>query len=177
MPVVWFTGLSGSGKSTISRCVSLQLQDRGVPVEVLDADIVRKHLCPDLGYSRADRCENLRRISYVAQLLARHGTLVLVAAISPYRQIREELRRTHARFLEVFINASLEICEKRDVKGLYRRARAGLVLEFTGVSDVYEPPVNADVECRTDVETIEESSAKVVTAVIALLDDPQKHSS
>ena len=166
---MWFTGLSGSGKSTISRSVALRLQEFGVPVEVLDGDVVRKYLCPDLGYSRSDRYENLRRISYVAQLLAKHCIVVLVAAISPYREIREELRRNHSCFVEVFVNAPLEVCEARDVKGLYQRARLGLIAEFTGVSEPYEPPPNPEVECRTDLEEIEESCAKVLSVITAML--------
>jgi adenylylsulfate kinase len=171
VPVVWLTGLSASGKSTISRAVERQLRQRGVSVEVLDADTVRKCLCPDLGYSHRDRCENLRRISYVAGLLARHGTVVLVAAISPYREIRGELRGNHPCFIEVFTNASLEVCEARDVKGVYKKARAGLIQHFTGISDTYEASLAPDVECRTDRETIEESCAKVMSAILASLAD------
>ena len=166
-PVVWFTGLSGAGKSTLCLCVDRRLRERGIATQVLDGDILRKQLWPDLGYSHADRCENLRRHSYVAGLLARNGIVVLVAAISPYREMREEIRASHPRFIEVFANASLEICEARDPKGLYLRARQGLIQHFTGISDPYEPPLRPEIECRTGTESIEESCEKITAHILA----------
>jgi adenylylsulfate kinase len=166
-PVVWFTGLPGSGKSTLCLCVERQLRQHGIATQVLDGDDLRKRLWPNLGYSHADRCENLRRHSYVAGLLARNGIVVLVAAISPYREMRTEIRGSHPSFIEVFVNAPLEICEARDPKGLYRKARHGLIQHFTGISDPYETPLHADVECRTDKETIAESCEKVLTCIQA----------
>jgi len=169
VPVVWFTGLSGAGKSTIARGVARELWKHRPGVELLDGDIVRTKLCRDLRFSREDRCENLQRISFVAGLLARHEIIVLVAAISPYREIRDQIRRRHECFIEVFVNAPLEVCERRDPKGLYRKARAGLLQNFTGISDPYEHPVEPDVECRTDLESPAASCAKVVQAVEGIL--------
>jgi adenylylsulfate kinase len=165
-PVVWLTGLSGSGKSTICRAVREELLKQGARVAILDADEVRKNLCQDLGYTAADRKLNLLRISYVAKLLAEQDVIVLVAAIAPYQEVRQEIRRSHARFIEVFVNAPLGVCEQRDPKGLYGKARAGLISNFTGISDPYEPPGNPDVECRTDIEEIEDSCKKVLRAII-----------
>lgn len=115
-----------------------------------------------LGFSKEDRDENIRRIGFVAQLLTRHGVIVIVSAISPYREIRDEVRHKIGRFVEVYVNAPLAVCEQRDVKGLYKRARAGEIRNFTGIDNPYEPPLNPEVECRTDLETIEESAAKVL---------------
>jgi len=158
---VWFTGLSGAGKTTLSQALEKLLMARGYPIEPLDGDVVRQHLSKGLGYSKADRDENIRRIGFVAELLTRHGVVVLVSAISPYREIRDEVRRKIGAFLEVYVNAPLEVCEQRDQKGLYQRARAGEIKGFTGVDDPYEPPLAPEVECRTDLETVEESVAKV----------------
>lgn len=158
---VWFTGLSGAGKSTICQALEQELRTQGYNVEVLDGDIVRENLTKGLGFSKADRDENIRRIGFVAQLLTRNDVIVLVSAISPYRAIREEVRQKIGNFVEVYVSAPLEICEKRDVKGLYKRARAGEIKNFTGIDDPYEPPFNPEVNCRTDQETLEESLAKV----------------
>jgi adenylylsulfate kinase len=122
---------------------------------------VRTNLTKGLGFSKEDRDENIRRIGFVSNLLTRHGVIVLVSAISPYREIREEVRGKIGSFVEVFVNAPLNVCEARDVKGLYKRARAGEIKSFTGIDDPYEPPFNPEVECRTDLETLEESVAKV----------------
>ncbi len=138
------------------------LAKAGLEVEVLDGDLVRSSLCRDLGYSREDREENIRRIGFVAGLLARHRVIVLVSAIAPYRAIREEVRRKLQSFVEVYVDAPLRVCESRDVKGHYRKARQGELKNFTGVDSPYEPPLQAEVECRTDLETVEESSAKVL---------------
>jgi adenylylsulfate kinase len=164
--IILFTGLSGSGKSTLCRAAQGELQRQGYRVEVLDGDEVRQHLCKDLGFAKQDRIENLMRIHYVAQLLSRNGIVVLVAAISPYREAREQIRRTtSSTFLEIYVNASLDVCEWRDPKGLYRKARQGVIPAFTGISDPYEAPLNPDVVCYTDVEAVEESCAKVVAKV------------
>jgi adenylylsulfate kinase len=159
---VWFTGLSCSGKTTISRAVRERLAAQGHQVELLDGDIVRKHLSKGLGFSREDREENIRRIGFVARLLADHGVIVLVAAISPYRDTRDEVRRSIGDFVEVYVNAPLEICEQRDDKGLYQQARAGKIRGFTGIDDPYEPPLAPELECRTDRESVEECVEKVL---------------
>ena len=162
---VWFTGLSSAGKSTISKAVYEKLWARGYKVEWLDGDAVRQNLSKGLGFSKEDRDENVRRIGFVAELLTRNGVIALVSLISPYRPVREEVRRRIGNFLEVYVHAPLEICEQRDVKGLYRRARAGDLHGMTGVDDPYEPPLAPEVECHTDLETAAESTAKVVAAV------------
>jgi bifunctional enzyme CysN/CysC len=162
---VWFTGLSSAGKSTISKAVYEKLWARGYKVEWLDGDAVRQNLSKGLGFSKEDRDENVRRIGFVAELLTRNGVISLVSLISPYRRVRDEVRRRIGNFLEVYVHAPLEVCEQRDVKGLYRRARAGELHGMTGVDDPYEPPLEAEVECRTDLETAAESTAKVVAAV------------
>ena len=159
---VWFTGLSGAGKTTLNQAVHEYLAGRGFPVETLDGDEVRRHLGRGLGFTKEDRDENIRRIGYVAGLLTRHGVIVLVSAISPYRAAREEVRREIGAFVEVYVNAPLEVCEQRDVKGLYRKARTGQIHGFTGIDDPYEPPLDPEVECRTDRESVEESVEKVI---------------
>jgi adenylylsulfate kinase len=166
---VWFTGLSGAGKTTISRYVQMELAMRDLDVEVLDGDVVRTHLCKDLGFSEADRKENIRRIAHVAQMLTRHGKIVLVAAISPYRTGREEARSIIGNFIEVYVNAPLSVCEQRDPKGLYHKARIGMIHGFTGIDDPYEAPLSPDVECLTATESPQESSAKVLAAVLQFL--------
>lgn len=158
---VWLTGLSGAGKTTLTNALAKRLEDNRYPLEVLDGDVVRTNLTKGLGFSKPDRDENIRRIGFVANLLTRHGVIVLVSAISPYREIREEVRGKIGDFVEVFVNAPLAVCEGRDVKGLYQRARSGEIKGFTGIDDPYEAPLNPDVECRTDLETLEESLDKV----------------
>lgn len=159
---IWFTGLSGAGKSTISCAVEKELRACGYRVEVLDGDVIRKNLTKDLGFSKEDRNENIRRIGFVAHLLSKNGVIVLVSVIAPYRKSREKVRNQIDNFIEVYVNASLEVCEKRDVKGLYEKARAGEIKHFTGIDDPYEPPLFPDVECNTEIESLEESVAKVL---------------
>ena len=166
---VWFTGLSSAGKSTISQAVHEKLWAMGYKVELLDGDVVRQHLNRGLGFSKEDRDENVRRIGFVAELLTRNGVIALVSAISPYRSVRDEIRRKIGNFLEVYVHAPLEVCEQRDLKGIYRRARAGEMRGVTGVDDPYEPPLAAEVECHTDRETPVESAARVLQAVLARL--------
>jgi adenylylsulfate kinase len=159
---LWFTGLSGAGKTTISDAVEVAIRAQGRNLERLDGDIVRENLTKGLGFSKEDRDTNIRRIGFVAHLLTRNGVIVLVSAISPYRNIRDEVRQEIGDFIEVYVNAPLNVCESRDVKGLYKRARAGEIKQFTGIDDPYEAPLNPEVECRTDLETLEESTAKVL---------------
>jgi bifunctional enzyme CysN/CysC len=168
---VWFTGLSSAGKSTLSKAVYERLWARGHRVESLDGDEVRQHLSRGLGFSKEDRNENIRRIGFVAEMLARHGVIALVSAISPYREGRDEVRARITNFLEVYVNAPLSTCEERDVKGLYRKARSGEIPGFTGIDDPYEPPLSPEIECRTDRETIAESAQKIVDAVEARISE------
>ncbi len=159
---IWFTGLSGAGKTTITQALAEELRTREVNFEILDGDIVRQNLTKGLGFSKEDRDENIRRIGFVSHLLTRNGVIVLVSAISPYRAIRDEVRQKIGDFIEVFVNAPLNVCEDRDVKGLYKRARAGEIKGFTGIDDPYEPPENPEIECRTDLEELAESVGKVL---------------
>jgi len=159
---VWFTGLSGAGKSTIAELVVAELSARGRYVELLDGDEVREHLSKGLGFSKADRDTNILRIGFVASLLARNGVTAVTAAISPYRAVRDEVRGWIDNFVEVHVATALEDCEARDVKGLYAKARAGEIPEFTGVSDPYEPPENPELRIETAGHTPAESAAEVV---------------
>lgn len=158
---VWFTGFSGAGKSTIADALTKKLKSEGYRLEVLDGDEIRENLTKDLGFSKEDRDTNIRRIGFVAKLLTRNGVIVLVPVISPYRAIREEMRANIDNFVEVFVNAPISVCEKRDVKGLYKKVRAGQIKQFTGIDDPYEPPLNPEVECRTDLEELSESVDKI----------------
>lgn len=162
---VWFTGLSGAGKTTICQAVEQKLRSQGYKLEVLDGDIVRENLTKGLGFSKEDRDENIRRIGFVSHLLTRNDVIVLVSAISPYRTIREEVRQKIGDFVEVYVSAPLEVCEQRDVKGLYKRARAGQIKQFTGIDDPYEAPLNPEVNCETHQETLEESVNKVLSSL------------
>jgi adenylylsulfate kinase len=165
--IVWFTGLSGAGKSTLAEAVFSRLQSHGRAVEILDGDVVRAHLCKGLGFSREDRCENIRRIAFVGNLLAQHGVVVLVPVIAPYRSIRAEVRNSSHSYIEVFVNAPLEICEQRDPKGLYRRARAGEIANFTGIDDPYEIPENPDLECQTHLEGVDTCVTRIIQRIAA----------
>ena len=163
---LWFTGLSGSGKTTITNLLVKELRKRQVPLEVLDGDIVRENLSKGLGFSKEDRDTNIRRIAFVANLLSRHGVPVITAAISPYREIRREARSIMGdRFIEVYVRASVEACAERDTKGLYEKAYKGEIKEFTGVSDPYEVPEHAELIVDTESESPEESARKVVALV------------
>jgi bifunctional enzyme CysN/CysC len=166
---VWFTGLSGAGKTTICRAVATELLAHGLQVEVIDGDVIRNYLCKDLGFSKRDRDENIRRIAFVAQLLTRNGTIVLVSAISPYREGRDGARRAIGDFLEVYVSTPLSVCEIRDPKDLYQKARSGKIHGFTGIDDPYEPPLAAEIVCNTDRESTRESSSKVVASVLNYL--------
>ncbi|MBI2903132.1 MAG: adenylyl-sulfate kinase [Candidatus Methylomirabilis oxyfera] len=160
---VWFTGLSCAGKSTIAQAVARMLRERGLQVEVLDGDVVRENLSRGLGFSKADRDENIRRIAFVSKLLTRNGVATLVAAISPYRAAREAARREIGRFVEVYVHCPIEVCMGRDTKGLYRRAVAGEISAFTGISDPYEPPPSPELTLHTDKESPEQSAALVMS--------------
>jgi adenylylsulfate kinase len=163
---LWLTGLSGAGKTTLTERLVPELRLRGVPVEVLDGDEVRTNLSKGLGFSKEDRDTNIRRIGYVARLLARNGVGVFAAAISPYREVRDEVRRAieadGAAFVEVFVKCPVEELARRDVKGLYQKALAGEIKEFTGVSDPYEEPLAPEVTVETDIESVETSAARII---------------
>jgi adenylylsulfate kinase len=160
---LWFTGLSGAGKTAITGILVDELRKRGSKLEVLDGDIVRENLSKGLGFSKEDRDTNIRRIAFVADLLSRNGVPVITAAISPYRDIRNEAREMmDSRFIEAYVKASVEACEERDVKGLYAKARAGEIKEFTGVSDPYEPPENPELTLDTENQTPEQSAQQIL---------------
>ncbi len=160
---LWFTGLSGAGKTTISKLIEEELRARGSKLEILDGDVVRENLSKGLGFSKEDRDTNIRRIAFVADLLSRNDVPVITAAISPYRELRDEARQLMGdRFLEVYVKASVEACAERDPKGLYEKAFAGEIKEFTGVSDPYEPPLDAELTLDTESESPEESAEKLI---------------
>jgi adenylyl-sulfate kinase len=166
---VWFTGLSGAGKSTISALVEQALRERGHKVELLDGDVVRTHLSKGLGFSKEDRDTNIRRIGWVCEVLTRNDVVAVAAAISPYREIRDKVRANVGRFVEVYVECSIEKLAERDVKGLYQKALAGEITNFTGVSDPYEPPLYPEVVCYSDGrETPEQSAAKVIAKLETL---------
>jgi adenylylsulfate kinase len=160
---LWFTGLSGAGKSTLAQHLTPVLIERGCKVEVLDGDEVRENLSKGLGFSKEDRDTNIRRIGFVANMLSRNGVVAISAAISPYASVRDEVRKmTQAAFIEVFVHATLEVVEERDTKGLYKKARAGEIKNFTGISDPYEAPRKPEIVVHTGDETIEESAEKIL---------------
>jgi len=165
---LWFTGLPSSGKSTLARRVEEVLLERGLRVEVLDGDEVRENLSKGLGYSKEDRDTNIRRIGFVARLLSRNGVVAITAAISPYRDVRDEVRRAIGRFVEVYVECPIDVLKERDVKGLYKKALAGEIKHFTGVDDPYEPPLKAEVVIRSHEETVDQSVARIVSTLEAL---------
>jgi adenylylsulfate kinase len=166
--ILWLTGLSGAGKSTLSEALLPELAQRsGRRVELLDGDVVRTHLSKGLMFSREDRDTNVRRIGWVADLVARHGGIAVVAAISPFRAVRDELKAAYPHLIEIHVHATVETCAARDVKGLYAKALAGDIPNFTGVSDPYEPPLYPDVTVNTADETLEQSKQKVLDHLAA----------
>jgi len=160
---IWFTGLSGAGKTTLARIIESRLREREFRVEVLDGDIIRTNLSKGLGFSKEDRDTNIRRIGFVCNLLSRNGVVAIAAAISPYRQIRDELRNEIGDFIEVYAHCPIDILAERDVKGLYKKALAGEIKHFTGVDDPYEEPYSPEVIVNTDIELVDESAAKILT--------------
>jgi adenylyl-sulfate kinase len=160
---LWFTGLSGAGKSTLAELLAPELRKRGHRVEILDGDEVRTNLSKGLGFSKEDRDINIRRIGYVAHLLSRNGVIVISAAISPYREVRDEVRRLHDKFFEVFVKCTIDKLVERDVKGLYKKALAGEIKSFTGVSDPYEEPHTPELVVDSSTETVQESLAKLIS--------------
>lgn len=162
---IWLTGLSGAGKSTIANALVEELQERGRKVELLDGDVVRTNLSKGLGFSKEDRDTNIRRIGFVSNLLTRNGVASIVAAISPYREVRNEVRANIGSFVEVYVQCPLDELVRRDVKGLYEKALRGEIENFTGVSDPYEEPENAEVVVDTERESVEESVEKVLSAL------------
>ena len=159
---LWFTGMSGAGKSTLTEALTPRLKAMGKHVEVLDGDEVRTNLSKGLGFSKEDRDTNIRRIGYVAQLLTRNGAMVITAAISPYRAIRDEIRGRIGDFVEIYAKCPLEALIDRDVKGLYKKALAGEIKHFTGVDDPYEAPLRPEILIESDRESVDESVAKIV---------------
>ncbi len=159
---LWFTGLPSSGKSTIARQLERLFRKWGVKTELLDGDVVRTHLSKDLGFSREDRDTNVKRIAYVCQLLSRNDVVAIASFVSPYREARDNARRMIGNFVEIYVKTSLEECEKRDVKGLYKKARAGEVQGMTGVNDPYEEPLHPDILIETEKESVEQSIEKIL---------------
>jgi adenylyl-sulfate kinase len=159
---LWMTGLSGAGKTTIAKIVEARLKERGLKIERLDGDVVRQSLTRDLGFSKEDRDKNIERVTFVAKLLSRNGVGVIASFISPYQTVRDNVRQETTNFIEVFVHAPLEVCAERDVKGMYAKAFAGEIENFTGVSDPYEPPVNPEITVHTHEETPEESAQKLI---------------
>jgi adenylyl-sulfate kinase len=170
---LWFTGLSGSGKTTVGSLVKQELERRRIPVEMLDGDEFRTHLSKGLGFSREDRDTNIRRIGYVAKLLTKHGVAVITTAISPYRDTRAEVRIGIGRFVEVYVRCPLAVCVERDVKGLYKKALRGEISHFTGVDDPYEEPLSPDLILETATEEPEQSAARVIALLESLHYLPQ----
>lgn len=159
---IWFTGLSGSGKTTLAQLVELSLRQKGYKVELLDGDVVRTNLSKGLGFSKRDRNINIRRIGFVCNLLTRNGVVAIAAAISPYWRTREQVRKEIGDFVEVYCKCPVEVCIKRDVKGLYKRAQSGEISNFTGISDPYEEPKYPEVVVETNKESVEVSIFKIL---------------
>lgn len=166
--VIWLTGLPCAGKSTLAHALFEALTQRGLSCEVLDGDVVRQNLSRGLGFSREDRDINVKRIGFVAGLLAKHGAVAIVAAVSPYREVRQAVRSGIERFVEVHVDAPTQVCEKRDVKGMYAEARAGKRKNFTGVDDPYEPPQDPEVVVHTGQQQVSESLAAILEVLESL---------
>jgi adenylyl-sulfate kinase len=164
--VIWFTGLSGSGKSTLAELLEKNLKQRGDTATILDGDVVRQYFSRGLGFSREDRLENLRRIAFVAKVLADNGVITITAAISPFQEARDFARQTIGRFVEIYTKTSLDAVIKRDVKGLYKKAIAGEIKQFTGISDPFDEPTHPDIVVETDKETVDESFKKIMNSLI-----------
>jgi adenylyl-sulfate kinase len=160
--VLWMTGLSGSGKTTIALILEQELRARGLKVERLDGDIVRQSLTRDLGFSKEDREKNIERVTFVAKLLSRNGVACICSFISPYQSIRDRVRAETTNFIEVYVDASLEAVIERDIKGMYKKAIDGEIPNFTGISDPFEAPANPDIHVRTDLQTPMESAGKIL---------------
>ncbi|MDT7044200.1 adenylyl-sulfate kinase [Candidatus Nitronereus thalassa] len=163
--IIWFTGLPCSGKSTLAHLLHDSLNGQGVPSEIFDGDIVRQRLTKGLGFSKEDRIENVQRIAFVANLLARHGVMAIVAAISPYQEARDQIRKEFQTYIEIFVDCPLEVCQACDVKGMYQKARDGHIQHFTGVSDPYEIPTSPDLVLKTAHETQSESLSRILKLV------------
>lgn len=164
--IVWITGLSGAGKTSVATMLCAELVSRGLDADVLDGDVMRHHISRGLDFSREGREENIRRIGFVAGLLAKHGVIAIVSAISPYRDVRDEVRAASGgRFFEVYMSTPLNVCEQRDPKGLYRRARTGELRQFTGIDDPYEPPLTPEITCSAEHEPVD----RLVDAILQSL--------
>lgn len=166
--ILWFTGLSGAGKTTLARLIETELRNRGHKVEVLDGDLIRTNLSKGLGFSKADRDTNIRRIGFVCDLLARNDVVAIAAAISPYRDVRDEVRHQTGAFVEVFVKCPISVLSERDAKGLYKKALAGEIKHFTGIDDPYEEPLAPEVVVETDSETPEQSAARILARLEVL---------
>ena len=164
---VWFTGLSCAGKTTIAQALEKRLTSDGIATTVLDGDVVRQSITMELGFGRADRDENIRRIGFLAHLLTRDGTIVLVAAVSPFREVRDEVKKRIGDFVEVFVSAPLELCQQRDVSGFYRRVRDEGLKHVAGIDEPYEQPLNPGVKCQTDVSSVDECVDQVYAELVA----------
>jgi adenylylsulfate kinase len=160
--VLWFTGLSGAGKTTLALALNEKLKARSIRVERLDGDVVRESLTKDLGFSKEDRDKNIERVTFVAKLLSRNNVAVLASFISPYAETRDFVRREVTNFIEVFVDAPIEVCEERDVKGMYAKARAGLIKNFTGIDDPYEAPVSPDIHIKTHENSVDEAVDQIL---------------
>ncbi len=170
---LWYTGLSGAGKTTLAERIVAILRNRGMKVELLDGDLVRLNLSKGLGFSKEDRDTNIRRIGFVCKLLSRNGVVAVASAISPYRDVRDSVRQDIGRFVEVFVKCPLEVLIERDVKGLYKKALAGEIANFTGVSDPYEEPLNPEIVVDSSLETVEQSVARILAKLEGMQFIPQ----
>ncbi len=169
---IWFTGLSACGKSTIADALAERLQVNGYRPQRLDGDVIRQHLWKELGFSKEDRDENIRRVASLAGLLTRNGIITITAFISPYRELRDHARKTIGNFIEVYVKCPVEVCMERDPKGLYRKAIAGEISNFTGISDPYEEPINPEIVIESDKDSVEECVNKIIDRLDELMSAP-----